>query len=75
MPCCVLHRSAFPVVSEWYQNYANITSQFVCQASRNLHASDPSANDALDRVAGCNPIVGTPHSRGMPFGTMYAQTY
>jgi hypothetical protein len=41
--CCVLHRIAFPVVSEWYQKYANFTSQFVCQASRNLHASHPSA--------------------------------
>src|SRR5215212_8314497 len=26
-------------------------------------------------LPGCNPIVGTPRSRGLPFGTMYAATY
>jgi hypothetical protein len=31
---------------EWCQKYANFTSQFVFQASRSLHASHPSANDA-----------------------------
>jgi len=40
---------------EWCQKYANFTSQFVFQASRNLHASHPSTNDALDRVAAWQP--------------------
>jgi hypothetical protein len=41
MPCCVLHRIAFPVVSEWYQEPVVRTPVD--------HASDSIASQTCDK--------------------------